>query len=99
MSAEYGRAGGGLLIAVTKSGTNRLRGSAFGYHRNERLNARGSFEDRAQPKSPFDRNEFGGTLGGPLVKDRLFSVDGHASCLATELHAVSAKQAGNVSLR
>jgi len=77
MSAEYGRAGGGLLIAVTKSGTNQLHGSAYEYHRNEKLNARDFFEDRAQPKIPFDRNEFGGTLGGPLVNERLFYFMGY----------------------
>ena len=77
MSAEYGRAGGGLLIAVTKSGTNQLHGSAFEYHRNEKLNARDFFEDRTQPKIPFERNEFGGTVGGPLLKDRLFYFMGY----------------------
>src|SRR5678815_3355825 len=77
MSAEYGRAGGGLLIAVTRSGTNQLHGSAYGYHRNEKLNARDFFEDRAHPKTPFDRHEFGGTLGGPLVNDRLFYFMGY----------------------
>ena len=77
MSAEYGRTGGGLLIAVTKSGTNQFRGSAYQYHRNEKLNARDFFEDRTQPKIPFDRNEFGGSFGGPLVKDRLFFFMGY----------------------
>ncbi len=77
MSAEYGRTGGGLLIAVTKSGTNQFRGSAYQYHRNEKLNARDFFEDRTQPKIPFDRNEFGGSFGGPLVTDRLFFFMGY----------------------
>jgi outer membrane receptor protein involved in Fe transport len=72
MSAEYGKAGGGVLIAVTKTGTNAFRGSAYGYNRNERLNARDYFEDRTQSKNPFDQNEFGGTLGGPIVRNRLF---------------------------
>jgi hypothetical protein len=72
MSAEYGKAGGGIIIAVTKSGTNSLRGSGYLYTRNEQLNARNYFEDRAQPKNPFEQNEFGGTLGGPILRDRLF---------------------------
>jgi uncharacterized surface anchored protein len=72
MSAEYGKAGGGVIIAVTKSGTNNLRGSGYLYTRNEGLNARNYFEDRTQPKNPFDQNEFGGTAGGPIVRDRLF---------------------------
>src|SRR4029453_159289 len=42
------------------------------YTRNEQLNARNYFEDRAQPKNPFEQNEFGGTLGGPILRDRLF---------------------------
>jgi outer membrane receptor protein involved in Fe transport len=72
MSAEYGKAGGGVLIAVTKSGTNLFRGSNYLYSRNERLNARNYFEDRSQPKNPFDRHEFGATFGGPIVRNRLF---------------------------
>src|SRR2546426_1386492 len=72
MSAEYGKAGGGVLIAVTKSGTNAFRGSAYVYSRNEKLNARDYFENRANPKNPFDQNEFGGTIGGPIVRNKLF---------------------------
>jgi outer membrane receptor protein involved in Fe transport len=72
MSAEYGKAGGGVLIAVTKSGTNALHGSAYLYNRNEKLNARNYFEDPAKPKNPFDQNEFGGTIGGPIVRSKLF---------------------------
>jgi len=72
MSAEYGKAGGGIIIAVTKSGTNAFRGSGYLYTRNEKLNARNYFENRAQPKNPFDQNDFGGTIGGPIVRDKLF---------------------------
>jgi Carboxypeptidase regulatory-like domain/TonB dependent receptor len=72
MSAEYGKAGGGLLIAVTKGGTNQFHGSAYEYHRNESLNARNYFENRSQPKNPFEQNEFGGSVGGPIMKTRLF---------------------------
>jgi Carboxypeptidase regulatory-like domain/TonB dependent receptor/TonB-dependent Receptor Plug Domain len=72
MSAEYGKAGGGVLVAVTKSGTNQFRGSGYEYMRNERLNARNFFEDRSQPKNPFSQNEFGGTIGGPVLKNKLF---------------------------
>jgi len=72
MSAEYGKAGGGLLIAVTKSGTNELHGSLYEYNRNEKLNARNFFEDPTKPKNPFSRNEFGGTIGGPVIKSKLF---------------------------
>jgi hypothetical protein len=72
MSAEYGKAGGGIIIAVTRTGTNQFRGSGYWYHRNENLNARNFFENPAQPKNPFDQNEFGGTIGGPILRDKLF---------------------------
>ena len=72
MSAEYGKAGGGIIIAVTKSGTNEFHGSGYWYHRNESLNARNFFEDPTQPKNPFSQHEFGGTIGGPILKDKLF---------------------------
>src|SRR5439155_15524934 len=72
MSAEYGKAGGGVLIAVTKSGTNAFRGPGYLYKRNEHLNSRNYFEDRTKPKNPFDQNEFGGTIGGPLMRNKLF---------------------------
>lgn len=77
MSAEYGKAGGGLLIAVTKSGTNELHGSGYEYYRSQRLNARDFFEDRSERKIPFERNEFGGSLGGPVLKNRLFFFFGY----------------------
>jgi Carboxypeptidase regulatory-like domain/TonB dependent receptor-like, beta-barrel len=72
LSAEYGKAGGGVIIAVTKSGTNAFRQSAYLYNRNEKLNARNYFENPANPKNPFDQNEFGGTIGGPIVRSKLF---------------------------
>jgi outer membrane receptor protein involved in Fe transport len=72
MSAEYGKAGGGVLIAVTRSGTNAFHGSGYLYTRNDQLNARNYFEDRTQPKNPFDQNEFGGTIGGPVIRNALF---------------------------
>jgi outer membrane receptor protein involved in Fe transport len=72
MSAEYGKAGGGVLIAVTKTGTNAFRGSGYLYNRNDALSARNYFEDRSQPKNPFDQYEFGGTIGGPIVRNKLF---------------------------
>ena len=69
-SAEFGRAAGGILSAVTRSGSNALRGSAFEFTRNSALDARNYF-DVADPP-PFERHQFGGTAGGPLVKNRLF---------------------------
>jgi hypothetical protein len=71
-SAEYGKSGGGVIIAVTKSGTNKYHGSVYEYLRNEKLDARNYFENPAEPKNPFKYNEFGGTIGGPVIKDKLF---------------------------
>lgn len=70
--AEYGRSGGAQVNVVTKSGTNRFHGSVYEFLRNSRLDAR-NFFDPAEEKIPqFQRNQFGATLGGPLVKARTF---------------------------
>lgn len=70
-SAEFGRAAGGVISAVTKSGTNTFRGSAFEFHRNSKLDEKNYFDEGNEPPR-FLRNQFGGTLGGPIVKNRLF---------------------------
>ncbi len=67
--AKYGEATGGVVEVVTKSGTNRLHGDAFEYFRNRGLNARGPFE---ATNPPYRRNQFGGSIGGPILKDHLF---------------------------
>jgi hypothetical protein len=72
LSAEYGKAAGGVMTVVTKSGTNNFHGSAYFYNRNQRLNSRNYFEDLTERKNPFNNNEFGGTLGGPIVRNKLF---------------------------
>jgi hypothetical protein len=75
-SAEYGRTSGGVVNAITRSGTNEFHGSAFEFIRNSALDARNPFDfDPATGKpirSPFRRNQFGGSAGGPIKKDRLF---------------------------
>lgn len=72
-SAEYGRAGGGVISAVTKSGSNEFHGSLYAYHRNDALDATNFFSNsRGLEKDPFKRNQFGGSIGGPIVKDRTF---------------------------
>jgi hypothetical protein len=68
--AEFGRNSGGQVHVVTKSGSNDVSGSAFEYHRNEALDARNYF-DRGE-KPDFTRNQFGGTVGGPLRENRAF---------------------------
>lgn len=69
---EYGRNGGAIVNIVTKSGTNRLHGGLFEYFRNDALDARNYFNPTSTPKAPFHNNQFGGSLGGPIVKDRTF---------------------------
>ncbi|MFM9905645.1 MAG: TonB-dependent receptor domain-containing protein [Pyrinomonadaceae bacterium] len=72
-SAEYGRAAGAVINVVTKSGTNRFTGSAFEYFRDEQLNARNPnlvAAGRIRPNGQI--NQFGGTVGGPIVKDKAF---------------------------
>jgi len=68
-SAEFGRAGGAIVNTAIKSGTNEYHGSAFEFLRNSQLDARPTF---APQRNPFRRNQFGGTLGGPIVRNKLF---------------------------
>src|SRR5271155_2314951 len=70
--AEYGRNSGSVVNIITKSGTNTFHGSAFEDFRNAVLNARNFFNDVGQPKDAFRNNQFGGALGGPIVKDKVF---------------------------
>ncbi len=71
--AEYGRATGGVVNAITRSGTNQFHGTVFEFLRNSALDANDYF-DRAADKSkpPFKRNQFGVAAGAPILKDRLF---------------------------
>jgi hypothetical protein len=72
-SAEYGRVGGAVVNAVMKSGTNDFHGSAYWYVRNTALNATGFlFSPAVFVKPTLQRNQFGATIGGPIVKNRLF---------------------------
>src|SRR5262252_201757 len=68
-NAEYGRTGGGVVNVITKSGTNQFHGSAFEYFRTEALTAATS---DGKPLDNFRRNQFGGSFGGPIKKDKLF---------------------------
>jgi Carboxypeptidase regulatory-like domain len=72
-SAEFGRFTGGVINMASRSGTNAFRGSAFEYYRNKALNSNTFFGERAGlDKPPFTQNNFGGVLGGPVLKDKLF---------------------------
>ena len=70
-SAEYGRTSGGVVNAITRSGTNQIRGTAFEFHRNSVMDARDYF-DRGDDPPPFRRNQFGVAFGGPVVRNRTF---------------------------
>lgn len=74
--AQYGRALGGVFNSVSKSGSNDWHGDAYDYLRNSALDARNFFDRRAfvnDPRiPPFRRNQFGGTIGGPIKKDKMF---------------------------
>jgi len=70
-SAEYGRFANGVVNVVTKSGTNNWHGSLFEYVRNTMFNAN-DWGNTAAPKPPLHRNQFGGSVGGPIIHDRTF---------------------------
>ena len=69
---EYGRNAGGIVNIVTKSGTNSFHGTVAEYFRNNALDARNFFNEAGQPKAPFHNNQYGGSLGGPIIKDKTF---------------------------
>ena len=72
-TAESGRSVGGVVNVVSKSGTNELHGSGFFNFRNQSLRAKDFFEKQTtDPKPSYNREEFGGSVGGPIVKDKMF---------------------------
>ena len=71
-SAEYGRNSGAIVNIATRSGTNEVHGEAFEFFRNEGLDARNFFNVEPARQSPFKRNQFGVSVGGPIVKNRTF---------------------------
>lgn len=74
-SADYGRVMGGIISLVSKSGANKVRGSAFEFFRDSALDARDFFDRGADPP-PFRRNQFGASFGGPIRRNRLFFFGG-----------------------
>src|ERR1700688_3965921 len=69
-SAEYGKTSGGVINAITRSGTGSFHGSGYEFLRNSALDARNFFDGPQIP--PFKRNQFGGSIGGPIIKERTF---------------------------
>lgn len=79
-SAEYGRTGAGVVSVLTKSGTNQFHGSAFYFHQETGFNATNYLQSK---KSPLHRNRFGGTVGGPIKKDKIFFFGSYAGLRET----------------
>jgi hypothetical protein len=69
-AAEYGKTSGGVINAITRSGTNQFHGDAYEFLRNSALDARNYFDGPTVP--PFRRNQFGAAIGGPVIKDKTF---------------------------
>ena len=101
--ADQGLAGASSITVVTKSGTNNIHGSAFMFHNDQQLNARNFFLQPGTPKPVGIYNNYGGTIGGPIKKDKLFyfvSFDGTDQKLSSNgLYTVptAAERAGNFS--
>ncbi|MEQ1885242.1 MAG: TonB-dependent receptor [Bryobacteraceae bacterium] len=71
-SAAYGRSAGGVVSAVTKSGTNQMHGTLFEFVRNSAFDAKNYFDQRTLPIPPFRRNQFGAEVDGPIVRNKTF---------------------------
>ncbi len=71
-NAEFGGASGGVVNIISKSGGNNFHGSAFGLFRHDRFDARNSFDYNPNGKSPFNRQQYGGSIGGPIKSDKTF---------------------------
>ena len=71
-SAEYGRSTSGVINVISKSGTNEFHGNGFFFYRGDDLDAQDVFSKALDVKAPFDQEQGGGTIGGPIVKDRTF---------------------------
>lgn len=71
-SAEYGRSTSGVINVITKSGTNEMHGNGFLFYRSDALDSQDFFSKESGVKAPFDQEQGGATLGGPIVKDKTF---------------------------
>ncbi len=99
MSAEYGKTSGGVITAVTKTGTNNIHGSAYEYNRNEHFDARNYFDTATTRKNPYNYNEFGGSIGGPIIKNKLFFFTDYQGIREHGSSAVTGAQVPNAAFR
>ncbi|SEB58543.1 TonB-dependent Receptor Plug Domain [Terriglobus roseus] len=89
--AEFGRTGGGVIDQITRSGSNRLHGSAFEFVRNSAMDTKNYFDSATQPIPHFTRNQFGGALGGPVGHGKTFyfgNYEGIRQALGTTTSAI-----------
>src|SRR5258706_3248871 len=100
-SAEYGKSSGGIINAITKSGTNQIHGTAYEFLRNSAMDAK-NFFDAPGKIAPFRRNQFGASAGAPIQKDKMFvfaDYEGLRQNLATSQSTnvpTAAARAGNL---
>ena len=101
-NAEYGRNSGSVTNVVTKSGSNQWHGALWEFNRNDTFQERNFFVPETQPKPKLKQNQFGGSLGGPIVKDKLFAFgyyEGYRNTRGTTqnlLVPTQAQRAGNL---
>src|SRR5437667_6442696 len=92
-NAEYGRNAGGIVSVVTKSGANNFHGTAYDYERNDALNANAFFNKaNGLPKDILKRHQFGGTVGGPILKDKFFFYSGWQTQRLSQLRTTNTVQ-------
>jgi hypothetical protein len=87
--AEYGRAGGAVLTAVSKSGSNQWHGSAYEFFRNSALDAKNFFNPAEEEIPPLRKNQFGGLISGPVMKNRLFFLVNYEGVRETSSRTIS----------
>src|SRR5215813_5814293 len=101
-SAEYGRNSGAIVNIATRSGTNNFHGELYDYIRNDFFDARNAFNRVPAPMSPFKRNQFGGDVGGPIIKSKTFfflTYEGerHRQGLATAANVFTPAQVSQIA--
>jgi hypothetical protein len=90
-SAEYGRSAGGLINVTTKSGTNDIHGTAYGFLRHSKLDARNFFANPDLPTPPFEQNQFGGTMGAPIMKNQTFIFGSYERTVVKQAQSATAR--------
>ena len=100
-SAQYGQSSGAIVNIATRSGANQFHGEVFEFFRNDALDARNFFELTSNQPAPFKRNQFGGNLGGPIIKEKLFfffSYEGLRQRQGLNLNSVALSDAERASV-